>query len=607
VDALVARAMAKPAGERFQSAEELRDALIAARAGHGVAPPARALFRRRWFRAAAIVAIALAVVTAASRWRRGPAPHPAAPIAILPAVSAGDPGLETLGVGLVSMLRDNLASAPGLTVVSTAGLAPPFRGAGRDLAAAARELGAGYLVDLRISGSAERVKVRGALIEAGQTAPLWDGSYEGDPLSVHRWVSEQVAGRLETLGIVPRSLSKADRLRLRRLPTASAAAFAAYSQGQARLDAARGSPDVEAAIASLQDAVTRDSGFALARAALSQACARMYGYTSDEAWIARASAEATQALATDPDRSQVHYSLAMVYQDTGRIADALQHAQEAVRLSPASDEAHRLLGTLLASRGETDKAVAELNVAIRLRPNYARNQATLGYVLYKAARYRQAVEPYRRATDLQPTAANFAALGTALHASGNVQEAIGNYKHAVELGGNPRAYSNLAFSYYTAGRFDEALANWQEAIKLDKAPPPVRFRNLGDAYERLGRHAEARSAYTEAIARAERLLKVNPGDVEQIATIAVCEAKLGRKDEAALRAAEALGLKPADSDVLFKAAVVDALGGRHDSALARLQQALAAGYPRAFARDDFDLQRLRNDPRFAALVAQRDE
>jgi serine/threonine-protein kinase len=198
-------------------------------------------------------------------------------------------------------------------------------------------------------------------------------------------------------------------------------------------------------------------------------------------------------------------------------------------------------------------------------------------------------------------------LGTALHKSGNVQEAIGNYKHAVELGQDPKAYSNLAFSYYSAGRFAEALANWQQAVRLDPAPPPTRFRNLGDAFMRLGQTDNARAAFSEAIARAEVLLKTNPADVDQIGVIAVCLAKLGRRDEAALRAAEALGLKPTDNEVLYRVAVVEAFAGQVDQALAHLKDALARGYPRAFARDDVDLQPLRNRPQFAPLVAQRDE
>ena len=231
--------------------------------------------------------------------------------------------------------------------------------------------------------------------------------------------------------------------------------------------------------------------------------------------------------------------------------------------------------------------------------------STLAFALQKGGHYQQAVASYRRATELEPSAANYLRLGTALHFAGNVQEAIGNYKHAVELSQEPRAYSNLAFSYYHAGRYEEAIAAWKESARLSRKESPLTLYNLADAYERLHQSAVAREHYAAAIAGARALLKVNPADADQISLIAVCEAKLGHRDEASLRAAEALGLAPADNNVLYKAAVVEAIGGDVERSLAHLKDAVARGYPAAFARDDFDLQPLRADPRFAPLVASR--
>src|SRR5262249_44275329 len=130
----------------------------------------------------------------------------------------------------------------------------------------------------------------------------------------------------------------------------------------------------------------------------------------------------------------------------------------------------RRRATMLPGCSATCCRTAALQRAIELRPDYSLNHSTLGFVLSRAGRYKQAVEAYRRATNLEPSAANFQRLGTALHLSGNVQEAIGNYQHAVQLAHDPLAYSNLAFSYYSAGRYAEALAAWQESASLSKTP-----------------------------------------------------------------------------------------------------------------------------------------
>jgi eukaryotic-like serine/threonine-protein kinase len=598
---LVARAMAKAPKDRFASAAELRDALTTVRAGGDIRVPGRRSARRIWIgsTAAAITAAVLVV------WLMRPAPHVRAPIAILPPTSNGDEVVQALGVGMTSMLADNLAAAPGLTIVSGAPLAAPAAAGTRDIGKAAHELGAGYVIDLHVSGTPSRVRVDGAFNAIGQDAPLWRGSQEGIPLDVNRWIADQIAGAVEKTGLLTRRPNDAERQRMRRQPTADAAAFLDYAKGQARFEAADREPEARAAVDAFEAAVARDGSFALAFAALSEACGRVYVYTRDEAWLKRATSDAARALELDPDQARVHLALGNVYERIGRLEDAVREAQQAVRLAPTSDAAHRLLGNVLLDRGDNDGAIREVSRAIDLRPDYWRNQSTLGFALQAAGRYQQAVTAYRRATDLEPSATNYQRLGTALHFAGNVQEAIGNYKHAVELSQDPSAYSNLAFSYYSAGRYEEAIAAWEESARLSKTHTPLVLQNLADAYERLDQRAKSREHYAAAIARARELLKVDPTDAGQIALVARCEAKLGNRDEAALRAAEALGLRPADKNVLYKVAVVEALGGDTDRALGHLKDALAHGYPAVFARDDFDLQPLRGDPRFVALVTPR--
>jgi serine/threonine-protein kinase len=596
---LVARAMAKDPRDRFVSAAELRDALTTVRAGGSIRVARRLSVRWVWTGAiaAGIAGVAVAV------WMTRPVAHPRGPIAILPPTSTGDDVVEALGFGMTSMLADSLAAAPGLTIVSGAPLASPAGGAARDIGKAARELGAGYVINLEISGTPSRVRVDGALSEIGRDTPLWRGSQEGIPLEVNRWVADQMAGTIEKSGLLTRRPSDAERRRMRRLPTADAAAFIDYAKGQARFEAADREADARAAVDAFEAAVVRDTSFALAFAALSEACARVYTYTRDDAWLKRATDDAARALELDPDQARVHLALGTVYERVGRLEDAVRAAQQAVRLSPTSDAAHLLLGNVRLDRGDYDGAIAEISRAIELRPNYWRNPSTLGFALQKAGRYQQAVAAYRRATELEASAANYQRLGTALHLSGNVQEAIGNYKHAVQLSQEPTAYSNLAFSYYSAGRYQEAIAAWEESARLSRTYTPLVLGNLADAYERLNDRVKAHEHYTAAIKRGQELLRVDPSDAGQIALIALCEAKLGNRDEAALRAAEALGLRPNDNNVLYKVAVVEALGGDTARALDHLKEALAHGYPAVFARDVFDLEPLRGDPRFTALVA----
>jgi serine/threonine-protein kinase len=605
---VVKRAMAHNPAERYQTAAALRDDLVRARQALSTAPtgtflPSTAPARRPWM-VVGLVAAVLGLAAIAAVWslrdRRPPA-HAGGPIAILPAVNlSGDPELEHLGAGLVSVLADNLSAVPGLTVVPAAATVS-YRGTERDVAKAAAELGANYVVDLEVAGSGRQLRVEGRLLRSGLDNPVWADNYEDQPLYVQRELIDSVASALESERAFRRPLRASERERLRRLPTENADALAAYSRGVAALASAKDQHGVRSAIDAFEEAVRRDPEFALAHAGLSRALGSMYNHTREPVWAERADRAGRRALEIDPGRAEVHASMARVHRIAGRHEDALRHARRAVAIAPDSDEAHRLVGGILLDRGQAE-GFTSLQRAIELRPDYWLNHFELGIGYYDLGRYQEALAPFRRLTQLRPDfAPGFQALGTIYHLLGDTQQAIGNYQHALRLAPEALAYSNLAFAYYTEGRFEEALSHWQKAIELEPTSPAT-HRNLGDAYARLNRTSEARAAYAEAITRGTSLLSVNPRDARTIALVALCEAKLGRLDEASRQAAEAVALAPADNEVLYKAAVVQALRGEPDAAVRQLDAAVRAGYPPAFARDDRDLQSLRDRPDFRKVV-----
>jgi serine/threonine-protein kinase len=127
-------------------------------------------------------------------------------------------------------------------------------------------------------------------------------------------------------------------------------------------------------------------------------------------------------------------------------------------------------------------------------------------------------------------------------------------------------------------------------------------RNLGDALARLGRAADAREAWGTCVRLATGELAVDARDVEALSTAAVCEAKLGRTEEARARVEGALTLAADDPDVLHGAAVVSAISGRREEAVERLLRALDHGLSRIVAQHDDELGSTRQDPRIVARL-----
>src|SRR5204863_2869790 len=117
--------------------------------------------------------------------------------------------------------------------------------------------------------------------------------------------------------------------------------------------------------------------------------------------------------------------------------------------------------------------------------------------------------------------------------------------------------------YQRLGRFEDAARACLEAVKLNPKYELAHY-NLGDAYLRLRRTADARREIQQARDLWLTTLRVNEKDAFTTARIAVCEAKLDLRAQADRRAADAAALAPKDPEVQYKRAVVAALGGHRD-------------------------------------------
>ena len=605
---LVARTMAREPAERPASAARLGAELSAVRAElqdgttfiAGELPPAPRSWR--WIPLGATICTVLALLA----WlyvgfgRTPRLPH--GPLAVLPAVNLNaDPEVDAIGAGLMSILAANLDAAPGLTVVpQSAGTA--FRHEGRDLEKAAHELGTPYLIDVAIRKMAGGVSADARIIRAGWPEPLWSQQFSGSLFSVQKGLLGGIATALERAKLFSTRLTDDQREQLRAVPTTSDEALQAYSTGLMQLDTRDSKSATETALDAFERAIRLDPRFALAHAGISEAAGAMYRHTRDAAWLDRATRSAHTAIAIDPSSGHVQYALATVYRSTGRPADARRHVELALRRSPDNEAAHRLLGLLLRDDGKYDEAARSMEQAIALRPDYWLNHHQLGLIFFRAGRYHEAIPAFKRVTELRPDyAGGYQALGTVHHYAGNIDQAIGHYGHAVRIGPSAEALGNLGYTYYVAGRLDDALDMYRRVLDLNPVSASA-HRNLGDVLVRIGRVAEGRRSYEQAIGLATAELRANPRDPALIGLVALCEARLGRFDSAIRHSAEALALAPDDMDAVYNRAAVSALAGRADAAVEHLSRALALGYPRQLAKEDEDFANVKKDARYQRLT-----
>jgi tetratricopeptide (TPR) repeat protein/tRNA A-37 threonylcarbamoyl transferase component Bud32 len=608
LDAIVARSMARNVEDRYGSAAELADALrgelVDAPTLPGRSP--RALETVPGGRRGAAIVAVIALLAAIGPLIPKRNPPPAAPgsavVAVLPLMNTtGDPANDRLGIGIADVLTSTLARVPGVTMISRSATFS-YQKPDRDVRSIARELGADLIVDGVVQASHDTVRVTVNLLRPRTNVVAWSHAYDGAFSEIFALQTEAASALSEALQV---TLTPEDKRRLQSPATTNLEALAEYAQARSFLERPDVPENLERSITLFESAIGKDPRFARAHAGLSQAYGLRFQRTRDGVWADKSLLEVTQALRLDPNDSATHQALAVAYAAKGRTEEALEELRRAISLQPANDEAHNLLGKMLFDTGRRDEGIAELKQAISLRPNYWGNYYTLGVVYFDAGRFSEASSAFRRVLDLQPDSSRgLYMLGTVQLVAGDTGQAIETLRRAIAARAGHGAYTNLGQALYLERRYADAATAFEKAALL--APKsPMKQRNLGDVYERLGQAQRAKEAYRRAVELCTEELKTNPRDARTLSMLAVYEAKLGDHSAAARHASEALAISPGMADVIYRRAVVLALEGSMDESLTALEHALTSGYSAKLARADDDLARLRPRPEFERLTGDR--
>jgi len=196
-----------------------------------------------------------------------------------------------------------------------------------------------------------------------------------------------------------------------------------------------------------------------------------------------------------------------------------------------------------------------------------------------------------------------ASRGLALSLRQNYEEAEREFATAIALNPNQfEAHYFFARCLFQQGKHEKAVHHYLEAGRV--RPEDYQTPYLVSApLRRLGRKPEADAILRQAVKLAERHLELNPEDVRALYLGAAGMMEIGQREKALEWVGRALQLDPEDSGVLYNSACVYALGGRGEEAIKLLDKAIDNGFGhREWLENDTDLDSLRADPRFEALL-----
>lgn len=257
-------------------------------------------------------------------------------------------------------------------------------------------------------------------------------------------------------------------------------------------------------------------------------------------------------------------------------------------------------------------AIRMFTQAIELDEKYALAYAGIADAYSHLYRYaeatrdnvRRAVEASERAVQLDPDSAEArASHGLAMFISEDYQAAEREFAQAIELNANlwePYYYFALALS--SQGKYERAIEMYRKAIEVNPADYQAPCF-IGQCYGSLGRKHDEMKARLSSLDKIEQHLQMNPHDTRALYIGANQFANVGELEKAQELAERALGQDQDEPVVLYNVACFYAMKGDADRSIELLGRAVDHGWgDRAWLETDCDLDSLRDDPRFQALM-----
>lgn len=355
-------------------------------------------------------------------------------LAILPCADLSpDPSNAFFAPGMHGELIRRLGSLGGLDVISQPSV-QQYADGHTPLPEIAEALRAQAIMQCSVQYSGDRVLMTAFLFDGESDTFLWSDAYQAV-------LTEDLSEIYENQADIAMNVANAlrveffedERERIERVLTESEAAYVLYLR-------ARTTGDFDEAIRLLDQAIALDPAFA---AAYAQKGARLavriinagasdtiaQNRADREQLAAAAEMNIAQALSLDPDLGEAWNARAMLDGFYWRVQEATEAFARALELAPSDASIVTNSALWAIALGEYDRALDLARRRVRLEPNLAGSYHTLGYAQLARRDSAAAVEAYRRAARINPSALNINVfLGFAEAQAGNAELAFRQFQ-----------------------------------------------------------------------------------------------------------------------------------------------------------------------------------
>lgn len=379
-------------------------------------------------------------------------------IAVLPLTNASnDPNTEYLSDGITEGIINQLSQLPKLKVMARSTV---FRYKGRptDAQSVGRELRVRAVLTGVVKQVGERLHISVELVDSLDGAQLWGESYNrqlADLLMLQEEMSREIADKLRI------KLTGAEKKKLRKKTTDNSEAYQLYLKGRFHWNK-RTEEGLRRGIQFFREAIDSDPSFASAYAGLADCFITLATNIPlpPRETMPKAKAAAMRAIEIDDGLAEAWASLGAVRWWFDWDWEGAEEAyRRAISLNPNYATAHDGYSMLLSARGRFDEAVEQISKACDLDPLSLIIAVHAGWPFYFARDFESAIRKFRKALDLDDKfIPAHGWLGMALGQQHRYREALDTFSRALEVERVPILTAMLAHAHALAGDREQALA-----------------------------------------------------------------------------------------------------------------------------------------------------
>jgi tetratricopeptide (TPR) repeat protein len=188
-----------------------------------------------------------------------------------------------------------------------------------------------------------------------------------------------------------------------------------------------------------------------------------------------------KAIALDPEFASAELARA---NNAPTTKEFFEHLNKAVSLADKASEGEKLfiLANQAGANGDPAKQKEYLEKLVAAYPNDERAQSNLAGYYFGQQETSQAIEHYKKATELAPTySPAYNLLGYAYRQQRDYADAEQAFKKYIDLIPNdPNPYDSYAELLLKMGRFDDSIAQYHKALSIDSHFAPSHFGIAAD-------------------------------------------------------------------------------------------------------------------------------